>query len=58
VPQIALELLRLLAQDAPAERLEACARDLADDDPESAAAARELALRVRAGVDASRRREG
>lgn len=59
VPEIALELLRLLAQDAPAEQLEACARELAGaDDPGTAAAARELALRVRAGVDTSRRREG
>jgi GAF domain-containing protein len=58
VPQIALELLRLLAQDAPAEQLDAAARDLAADDPATGAAARELALRVRTAVDASRRREG
>jgi type II secretory pathway pseudopilin PulG len=57
VPQIALELLRLLAQDAPAEQLDAAARDLAADDPATAAAARGLALRVRTAVDASRRRE-
>jgi DNA-binding PucR family transcriptional regulator len=57
VPEIALELLRLLAQDAPAEQLDAAARELAADEPETAAAARELAMRVRAGVDASRRRE-
>ncbi|MCO1656531.1 helix-turn-helix domain-containing protein [Pseudonocardia humida] len=57
MPQIALELLRLLAQDAPAEQLDASARELAADDPATAAAARELAMRVRAGVDASRRRE-
>ncbi|WP_214402476.1 GAF domain-containing protein, partial [Pseudonocardia lacus] len=57
MPEIALELLRLLAQDAPAEQLDASARELAADDPATAAAARELAMRVRAGVDASRRRE-
>ncbi|MFC5231170.1 helix-turn-helix domain-containing protein [Pseudonocardia zijingensis] len=53
----ALELLRLLAQDAPAERIEEQARALAAGDPESGAVARELALRVRAGIDAHRRRE-
>lgn len=44
----ALESLRLLAQDATAEQLEAAAQD-----PE----ARELALTVRAGIDAHQRRE-
>ncbi|MHA6621419.1 helix-turn-helix domain-containing protein [Pseudonocardia sp. DLS-67] len=53
----ALELLRLLAQDAPAERIEEQARVLAATDPETGAVARELALRVRAGIDAHRRRE-
>lgn len=53
----ALELLRLLAQDAPAERIEEQARELAAADPQSGAVARELALRVRAGIDGHRRRE-
>ncbi|WP_233159732.1 helix-turn-helix domain-containing protein [Pseudonocardia sp. MH-G8] len=53
----ALELLRLLAQDAPAERIEEQTRALATADPESGAVARELALRVRAGIDGHRRRE-
>jgi hypothetical protein len=57
VSQTALELLRLLAQDAPAQRIEEQARALAAADPESGAVARELALRVRAGIDAHRRRE-
>jgi type II secretory pathway pseudopilin PulG len=57
VSRTALELLRLLAQDAPAERIEEQARALAAADPESGAVARELALRVRAGIDAHRRRE-
>jgi type II secretory pathway pseudopilin PulG len=57
VPRTALELLRLLAQDAPAEQLEERARRLADTDPDDGAAARELALRVRSGLDAHRRRE-
>jgi type II secretory pathway pseudopilin PulG len=53
----ALELLRLLAQDAPAGQIEERARRLAATDPGDAAAARELALRVRSGLDAHRRRE-
>ncbi|HYH31911.1 MAG TPA: diguanylate phosphodiesterase, partial [Pseudonocardia sp.] len=53
----ALDLLRLLAQDAPAERIDEQARALEAADPESGAVARELALRVRAGIDAHRRRE-
>jgi hypothetical protein len=57
VSRTALELLRLLAQDAPAERIEEQARALAAADPETGAVARELALRVRAGIDAHRRRE-
>jgi type II secretory pathway pseudopilin PulG len=57
VPRTALELLRLLAQDAPAEQIEERARRLAATDPDDAAAARELALRVRSGLDAHRRRE-
>jgi type II secretory pathway pseudopilin PulG len=57
VPGTALELLRLLAQDAPAEQIEERARRLAATDPDDAAAARELALRVRSGLDAHRRRE-
>jgi len=57
VPRTALELLRLLAADAPAEQIEEKARALAALDPEDGEAARELALRVRAGLDAYRRRE-
>ena len=57
VSRTALELLRLLAQDAPAERIEEQARVLAAADPESGAVARALALRVRAGIDGHRRRE-
>lgn len=57
MPQTALELLRLLADDAPAERLEEQARLLAAGDAEIGAAARDLALRVRSGMDARRRRE-
>ena len=57
MPQTALELLRLLAQDAPAEQIEERARRLAATDPDDGAAARELALRVRSGLDAHRRRE-
>ena len=57
MPRTALELLRLLAADAPAEQIEEKARALAAADPDDGAAARELALRVRAGLDAHRRRE-
>lgn len=49
MPQTALELLRLLAQDASVDRIAEQARQ----DPE----ARDLALQVRAGIDAHRRRE-
>jgi DNA-binding PucR family transcriptional regulator len=48
VPQIALELLR---------RIAAQAATLAAADPETGGVARELALRVRAGIDGHRRRE-
>jgi GAF domain-containing protein len=57
VSRTALELLRLLAQDAPAERIDEQAQLLAAADPGSGAVARELALRVRAGIDGHRRRE-
>ncbi len=57
MPQTALALLRLLADDAPAEQLEAQARRLAAGDAEMGAAAHDLALRVRAVMDARRRRE-
>jgi type II secretory pathway pseudopilin PulG len=56
VSRTALELLRLLAQDAPAQRIEEQAKALAAADPETGEVARELALRVRAGIDAHRRR--
>lgn len=57
MPSTALDLLRLLAQDAPVERIEEQAAALAAVDPETGALARELALRVRTGIDAHRRRE-
>ena len=57
MPRTALELLRLLAQDASAEQIEEGARLLAAADPDDGAAARELALRVRSGLDVHRRRE-
>jgi transcriptional regulator with GAF, ATPase, and Fis domain len=57
VPETALELLRLLAQDAPAEQIERQAAALAAADPATATVARELALRVRAGIDTHQRRE-
>jgi hypothetical protein len=57
VSRTALELLRLLAQDAPAQQIEELARAFAAADPESGEIARELALQVRAGIDAHRRRE-
>jgi type II secretory pathway pseudopilin PulG len=52
-----LELLRLLAEDASAEELDEQARKLTADDRDHGPAARELALRVRAELDAHRRRE-
>jgi GAF domain-containing protein len=52
-----LELLRLLAQDAPVERIEEAADELVASDPRDGPAARTLALAIRAGIDARRRRE-
>jgi type II secretory pathway pseudopilin PulG len=57
VSETALQLLRLLAQDAPAERIEEQAAALAAADPSASTVARDLALRVRAGIDAHQRRE-
>jgi len=57
VPQTALELLRLLADDAPGEQLEHQAALIAESDPALGGPARELALRVRSVMDARRRRE-
>lgn len=57
MPDATLELLRLLAEDAPAEVLEEQAQRLAASDPELASMARAHALRVRAVLDARRRRE-
>lgn len=57
MPQTALELLRLLAEDAPAEVLERQAAEVEAASPGAGAAARPLALRVRAVLDARRRRE-
>lgn len=50
--EVALALLRLLADDAPAAELAAAADRIAVEDP----AARDLALRIRSGMDASKRR--
>ena len=58
MPDPVLELLRLLAEDASAEELDEQARKLTADDPDHGPAARELALRVRAELDAHRRRDG
>jgi GAF domain-containing protein len=52
-----LELLRLLAQDAPVDRIEEAAATLVASDPVDGPAARALALAIRAGIDARRRRE-
>ena len=52
-----LELLRLLAQDAPVDRIEEAAAKLVASDPVDGPAARALALAIRAGIDARRRRE-
>ncbi|MFC0626712.1 helix-turn-helix domain-containing protein [Kribbella deserti] len=52
VDEVALTLLRLLADDAPAAELAAAADRIAVEDP----AARDLALRIRSGMDASKRR--
>ncbi|WP_232668537.1 helix-turn-helix domain-containing protein [Pseudonocardia sp. TRM90224] len=52
----ALELLRLLAQDASADVLDGQAKQSGTHDPADEEA-RRLALRVRAGIDARRRRE-
>ena len=52
-----LELLRLLAQDAPVERIEEAADALVASDPRDGPSARALALDIRAGIDARRRRE-
>ncbi len=57
VPTTALELLRLLAEDAPAHVLEQTAAKIEVVDRDTAADARALALRVRAVLDARRRRE-
>ena len=57
VSEAVLELLRLLALDASAEQIEKQAGALAAVDPATAPAARELALQVRAGIDAHQRRE-
>jgi len=52
-----LELLRLLAEDAPAEVLTEQAQRLDVEDPQLAEDARSLALRVRGVLEARRRRE-
>lgn len=57
VSQTAIELLRLLAEDAPASELERQASRIAEDDAALGETARTLALQVRAVLDARRRRE-
>ncbi|HEX5560414.1 MAG TPA: GAF domain-containing protein [Nocardioidaceae bacterium] len=57
MPTTALELLRLLAEDSPAHVLEQTAAKIEPVDGAVAADARALALRVRAVLDARRRRE-
>jgi sugar diacid utilization regulator/type II secretory pathway pseudopilin PulG len=57
VSRTALELLRLLAQDAPAEQLVRQAAELSEHDRGSGAEARDLALRVRSAIESHRRRE-
>lgn len=57
MPRTALELLRLLAEDAPSAQLEAHARQLAEVDPQGGEIARDLAMQVRGVIDARRRRE-
>ncbi len=53
----ALDLLRLLAEDAPVGAVEATARRLAGGDAEAAEHARELAVRVKDLLDTRKRRE-
>ena len=53
VEEAAITLLRLIADDAPAAELAEAADRVAAKDP----AARDLALRIRSGMDASKRRE-
>src|SRR4051812_11845687 len=53
VEEAAITLLRLIADDAPAAELAEAADRVAAEDP----AARDLALRIRSGMDASKRRE-
>lgn len=57
MPETTLELLRLLAEDAPTAEIEQQAHDIAVADPQLGSTARLLALRVRAVLDARRRRE-
>lgn len=57
MPQIALELLRLLADGAPATLIEEQAAVLVASDPATGLVARELAMRVRTGIDVHQRRE-
>ncbi|MGH3463974.1 MAG: GAF domain-containing protein, partial [Kribbellaceae bacterium] len=57
VHDAAMTLLRLLADDAPAADVTRAAEQLAADDPVAGATARDLAVRVRASMDASKRRE-
>ncbi len=53
----ALELLRLLAEDAPVSAVEVRARELVVGDPVTSERARELAVRVKDLLDSRKRRE-
>lgn len=55
-PDAALTVLRLLADDAPAVEVAKAADRVAERDPVAGAQARDLALRIRASMDASKRR--
>lgn len=57
MPETTLELLRLLAEDASTAEIEEQAQHVAQADPHVGGTARLLALRVRAVLDARRRRE-
>jgi len=54
----ALELLRLLAEDAPTAEVEARAQLLVGDEPGDGESARKLAARVKTLLDSRKRREG
>ena len=57
LPARALDLLRALADDAPAHVVEEQAIALVGDDPQDGQTERDLALRIREDFDRRRRRE-